>query len=68
MKVTNTVKALREARGWTQEDLAKKAGVTRQTINAIENNKYSPTLILAIKLAQLFEQPVESIFTLEQEG
>lgn len=47
-----------------QEDLAEKLGVTRQTINAIENNKYNPTLELAMKAARLLKAPVESIFHL----
>ena len=47
-----------------QEDLAEKLGVTRQTINAIENNKYNPTLELAMKLARLLNASVESIFRL----
>lgn len=47
-----------------QEDLANKLGVTRQTINAIENNKYNPTLELAMKVARLLNAPVESIFQL----
>lgn len=63
----NSIRSLRETRGWTQEELAKRAGVTRQTINAIENDKYNPTLALAITLARLFDQPVEAIFFFEQE-
>lgn len=51
--------------GLRQEDLANELGVTRQTINAIENNKYNPTLELALKLAKLFNTPVEEIFQLE---
>jgi putative transcriptional regulator len=47
-----------------REDLAEKLGVTRQTINAIENNKYNPTLELAMKVARLLNVPVESIFHL----
>lgn len=49
----------------TQEDLALKAGVTRQTINAIEKGKYSPSLDLAFKLAELFEVKIEDIFSFE---
>lgn len=48
--------------GLTQEDLAKQVGVTRQTIIAIENDKYNPTLALAFKLAKLFRRPVEEVF------
>ena len=49
----NRVKELRKARGLRQEDVAKLLGVTRQTINAIENDKYDPTLALGMKLARL---------------
>ena len=48
-----------------QEDLAAITGVSRQTIIAIENNKYNPTLELAMRLAKVLETPVEKIFTLE---
>ncbi|MPN45210.1 hypothetical protein SDC9_192777 [bioreactor metagenome] len=51
--------------GLRQEDLANKLGVTRQTIIAIENNKYSPTLELAMKMARLLGKPVEEIFFLK---
>lgn len=53
-------------RDWSQEDLARQAGVSRQTINAIETGKYSPSLALAFKLARLFDQSIEQIF--EPEG
>lgn len=52
--------------GLRQEDLAVTLGVTRQTINAIENNKYNPSLELAMKLAKLLHIPVEALFTLEE--
>lgn len=51
--------------GLRQEDLANQLGVTRQTIIAIENNKYNPTLELAMKIAKLLQNPVEEIFILE---
>ena len=60
----NRIKELRKQMGLRQEDLAQQLGVTRQTINAIENNKYNPTLELAMRLARLLGQPVESIFHL----
>lgn len=56
---------LREAREWSQSDLADKLGVSRQTINAIETEKYDPSLPLAFKVARLFKQPVEDIFFAE---
>ena len=55
---------LRKGRGISQEDLARRCGVSRQTINAIENNKYDPTLGLAMRLARLLKTPVEDIFHL----
>ena len=61
----NNIKETRKALGLRQEDLAAKLGVTRQTINAIENNKYNPTLELAIKLSRLLKKPVEDIFHLQ---
>ena len=61
----NDIKAFRKELNITQEDLAKKTGVSRQTINAIENNKYSPSLELALKIARIFKRPVEAIFQLD---
>ncbi|MDD3270192.1 MAG: helix-turn-helix transcriptional regulator [Syntrophomonadaceae bacterium] len=61
----NKIRELRKKFGFRQEDLANSLGVTRQTINAIENEKYSPTLELAIKLAKLLNTTVEELFTLE---
>ena len=62
----NCIRALRKARGLRQEDLAALVGVSRQTIIAIENDKYNPTLELAMRLVRVLEQPVEAIFTLEE--
>ena len=61
----NIVKQLRKQAGLLQEDLAKQLGVSRQTIIAIENDKYDPTLELAMKIARLLGLPVEEIFSLE---
>lgn len=63
----NIVRQLRKQAGLRQEDLAKALGVSRQTIIAMENNKYNPTLELAMRLARLLGQPVETIFFLEGE-
>lgn len=60
----NNLRELRRERELTQEQLAKFVDVTRQTIIAIEHNKYDPTLRLAIKIAQYFETNVENIFKL----
>lgn len=62
----NILRELRKERHLTQEELAKALGVSRQTINAIENDKYNPTLELAIKLARYVDIPVEKIFILEE--
>lgn len=61
----NRIKELRKQAGLRQEDMAAALGVTRQTINAIENQKYNPTLELAMKLARLLKTPVEELFILE---
>ena len=61
----NNVKQLRKETGLRQEDLAQILGVTRQTIIAIENDKYNPTLELAMKLAQKLGKRVEDIFFLD---
>ncbi|MCW5877685.1 MAG: helix-turn-helix transcriptional regulator [Anaerolineales bacterium] len=58
----NRLKVLRAERDWSQEELALKAGVSRQTINAIETGKYNPSLDLAFALAALFELKIEEIF------
>ena len=64
--VTNRVKDLRTERGWTQQNLAKAVGVSRQSINSIERNRYVPSLALALKFAKVFARPAEDIFTLEE--
>jgi putative transcriptional regulator len=61
--VKNRLKVLRAERGWTQADLAERAGVSRQTINAVETEKYEPSLGLAFVLARLFDLPIERIFS-----
>ena len=58
----NRIRELRKAAGLRQEDLARELGVTRQTINAIENNKYDPTLQLAFHLAQSLGTTVDALF------
>ena len=61
----NRVKALRKAKGYRQQDLAEALGVSRQTIIAVENNKYNPSLELAMKMARYLETTVEELFLLE---
>jgi putative transcriptional regulator len=58
----NKLRELRAVREWSQSDLAEKLGVSRQTINAIETEKYDPSLPLAFKIGSLFKQPIEAIF------
>ena len=58
----NDVRALRTAQGLSQAELAQAMGVSRQTINSIETDRYTPSLPLAIALARFFERPVEEIF------
>lgn len=61
----NIIKQLRKQAGLRQEDMAQALGVSRQTIIAIENDKYNPTLELAMRIARLLGRPVEEIFFLE---
>ena len=58
----NQLRELRAAKEWSQGELAEKLAVSRQTINAIETEKYDPSLPLALKMARLFKLPVEEIF------
>jgi putative transcriptional regulator len=65
--ITNRVKELRIALGWTQEQLAQAAGVSRQSINSIERNRYVPSLELALIFARIFSCPTDQIFQLESQ-
>ena len=58
----NRVKAFREDNGWSQGELARRLGVSRQTINAVETDKYDPSLPLALRMAKLFAVPVDQLF------
>lgn len=62
----NNLKVHRAIHDLTQEDLAQKVGVSRQTINAIEKGKYSPSLLVSLKIARIVEVNVEAIFTMEE--
>jgi putative transcriptional regulator len=64
--MTNTIRVERAIHKMTQQELAEKIGVSRQTINAIESNKYIPSTVLSLKIAKLFQKKVEEIFTLEE--
>ncbi|MEJ6004604.1 helix-turn-helix transcriptional regulator [Paucibacter sp. AS339] len=59
----NLLRELRAQRGWSQTELAERLKVSRQTINAIENERYDPSLPLAFDIARVFEMPIESIFS-----
>jgi putative transcriptional regulator len=58
----NRLRVLRAERDWSQSELAARLHVSRQTVNAIETEKYDPSLPLAFKIARLFQQPIEAIF------
>ena len=62
----NNLRVERAIQNITQAELADRIGVSRQTINAIESNKYVPSTVLALKIARLFLKPVEEIFQLEE--
>ena len=61
----NNIRVERAIANITQEELAKRISVSRQTINAMEKNKYIPSTLLALKIARVFGKPVEEIFELE---
>ena len=61
----NTIRVERAIKNMTQADLAEAVGVSRQTINTIESNKYVPSTVLALKISKVFNKPLEEIFMLE---
>ncbi len=61
-RIQNQIRMLRFHRGMTQQDLADRIGVTRQTVNAIEGGKYSPSLEVAFQIAQVFDTPLDQVF------
>lgn len=63
INMRNVIREKRKDKGISQEELAKRCGVSRQTVNAIENNKYDPTLSLAFKLAELLNTTVDKLFS-----
>jgi putative transcriptional regulator len=58
----NRLRVLRAEHSWSQQDLAERLEVSRQSVNAIETGKYDPSLPLAFRIAELFEAPIEEIF------
>lgn len=63
--LTNRLRDLRTARGLTQAALAEMVGVSRKTVNTVENGVFTPSVTLALKLARALEQPVEAVFSIE---
>ena len=61
--MNNRLRILRAERSWSQQDLADRLQVSRQSVNAIETGRYDPSLPLAFRLARLFALPIESIFS-----
>jgi putative transcriptional regulator len=68
ISMRNRLKILRAERNWSQAELAEALDVSRQTVNAIENGKYDPSLPLAFKMAELFGLSIEDIFSPSQEA
>ena len=67
MKLKNRLKELRARDGLNQTDLAKKAGVSRQTISLLERDEYTLSVVIALKIAQIFNESVENVFRLVEE-
>lgn len=63
----NRLAELRSERGWTQQELADRVEVSRQTIISLEGGRYNPSILLAFRLARLFETPVEAVFLYDEE-
>ena len=64
----NRIKVFRAMKDWTQEELAHRVGVTRKTINTVENGKFVPSAYLALKIAKAFEVSVEEVFQLDEDS
>ena len=65
-ELANRLRAERDAKGWTQADLAERIGVSRKTINTIENGIFTPSTVIALKLARTFKLRVEDLFSLRE--
>lgn len=63
----NKIEAIRTERGIRQDELAKALGVSRQTISSLENGRYNPSILLAYKIAKLFDMTIEEVFCFEEE-
>ncbi|MGN6495766.1 MAG: helix-turn-helix transcriptional regulator [Tsuneonella sp.] len=62
--LTNRVRESREAKGWTQAELATRIGVSRKTVNTVENGVFVPSTVIALKMARALGEPVETLFSL----
>ena len=67
MQLKNRLKELRARDGLNQTDLAKLSGVSRQTVSLLERDEYTPSIIIALKISQIFNETVESVFRLEED-
>ncbi|WP_309660976.1 helix-turn-helix transcriptional regulator [Sphingomonas sp.] len=63
----NRIREAREARGWTQAELAARIGVSRKTVNTVENRVFTPSTLIALKLARALDLPVEDLFSISSE-
>jgi putative transcriptional regulator len=68
IKIENKIKQLREQNGYTQQDLAEKVTVSRQTIISLESGRYNPSIILAYKIAKVFNLAIEDVFEFDKEN
>ena len=66
-EVKSRLKELRARNDWSQTEFAKRAGISRQTVSLIERNEYMPSLLIAMKIARAFDEPLEDIFIFEEE-
>jgi putative transcriptional regulator len=64
--LANRLRELRDARGWTQAELAGRVGVSRKTVNTVENRVFTPSTLLALRLAEALEVTVEHLFWIER--
>ncbi|MDO4666792.1 MAG: helix-turn-helix transcriptional regulator [Streptococcus sp.] len=67
MFVRNRLKELRARNNLNQTELAKKAGISRQTVSLIERGEYLPSILIALKIARIFGEPVDNVFSIEEE-
>lgn len=65
LDMKNRIRVLRAEKGWSQAELAEKVGISRNSINAVENDKFDPSLPLAFRIAELFELKIEDVFLRE---